>query len=72
MPYTKHNGWKVTPYELHHGRKLGNELTNLVRESKLLIKVDRTFEDILTVKYSQSSQNKTQRTLGPVSTKQEK
>ena len=34
MRFTKHTGLKLTPFELHHGRKPRIELTNLVKDGK--------------------------------------
>ena len=34
MRYTIHTGIKVSPFELHHGRKPRTELTNKVKDSK--------------------------------------
>ena len=34
MRFTKHTGLKLTPFELHHGRKPRTELTNLVKDGK--------------------------------------
>ena len=34
MRFTIHTGLKLTPFELHHGRKLRTELTNLVKDGK--------------------------------------
>ena len=34
MRFTIHTGLKLTPFELHHGRKARTELTNLVKDGK--------------------------------------
>ena len=34
MRFTIHSGLKLTPFELHHGRKPRTELTNLVKDGK--------------------------------------
>ena len=34
MRFTIHTGLKLTPFELHHGRKPRTELTNLVKDGK--------------------------------------
>ena len=34
MWFTIHTGLKLTPFELHHGRKPRTELTNLVKDGK--------------------------------------
>ena len=34
MRFTVHTGLKLTPFELHHGRKPRTELTNLVKDGK--------------------------------------
>ena len=34
MRFTIHIGLKLTPFELHHGRKPRTELTNLVKDGK--------------------------------------
>ena len=34
MRFTIHTGFKLTPFELHHGRKSRTELTNIVRAGK--------------------------------------
>ena len=34
MSFTKHTGLKRTPFELHHGRNPGTELTNTVEDGK--------------------------------------
>ena len=34
MRFTIHTGLKITPYELHHGRKPRTELTNIVKDGK--------------------------------------
>ena len=37
MRFTIHTGLKLTQFELHHGRKPSNELTNLVKDGKSFI-----------------------------------
>ena len=32
--FTIHTGLKITPFELHHGRKARTELTNIVKDGK--------------------------------------
>ena len=34
MRFTVHTGLKITPFELHHGRKPRTELTNIVKDGK--------------------------------------
>ena len=34
MRFTIHTGLKTTPFELHHGKKPGIELTNIVKRGK--------------------------------------
>ena len=34
MRFTIHTGLKITPFELHHGRKPRTELTNIVKDGK--------------------------------------
>ena len=34
MRFTIHTGLKLTPFELHHGRKPRSELTNIVKDGK--------------------------------------
>ena len=34
MRFTIHTGFKITPFELHHGRKPRTELTNIVKDGK--------------------------------------
>ena len=34
MRFTIHTGLKLTPFELHHGRKRKTELTNIVKDGK--------------------------------------
>ena len=34
MCFTIHTGLEITPFELHHGRKLRTELTNTVKDGK--------------------------------------
>ena len=34
MRFTIHTGLKLTPFELHHGRKPRTELTNIVKDGK--------------------------------------
>ena len=34
MRFTIHSGVKITPFELHHGRKPRTELTNIVKDGK--------------------------------------
>ena len=34
MRFTIHTGLKLTPFDLHHGRKLRTELTNTVKDGK--------------------------------------
>ena len=34
MRFTMHNGHEVNPFELHHGKKPGTELTNIIKDSK--------------------------------------
>ena len=34
MRFTIHTGLKKTPFELHHGRKLRTELTNIMKDGK--------------------------------------
>ena len=34
MRFTIHTGLKLTPFELHHGRKLRTELTKIVKDGK--------------------------------------
>ena len=34
MRFTKHTGFKITPFEVHHGRKPRTELTNIVKDGK--------------------------------------
>ena len=36
MCFTIHTGFKITPFELHHGRKPRTELTNIVKNGKTL------------------------------------
>ena len=37
MRFTVHTGLKKTPFELHHGRKLRTELTNIVEDGKTFL-----------------------------------
>ena len=37
MRFTIQTGLKITPYELHHGRKPKTELTNIVKYSKTFL-----------------------------------
>ena len=34
MRFTTHTGLKLTPFELHHGRKPRTELTNIIKDGK--------------------------------------
>ena len=34
MRFTIHTGMKITPFELHHGRKLRTELTNVIKDGR--------------------------------------
>ena len=34
MRFTIHTGMKITPFELHHGRKPRTELTNVIRNGR--------------------------------------
>ena len=36
MRFTRHTGLKVSPFELHHGRKPRTELTNIVKDKSYL------------------------------------
>ena len=42
MRFTIHTGLKRTPFELHHGRKLRTELTNIVKDGKIFIGLVRS------------------------------
>ena len=35
--FTIHTGFKITPFELHHGKKPRTELTNIVKDGKTLL-----------------------------------
>ena len=37
IQFTIHTGLKLTPFELHHGRKPRTELTNIVKDGKLYL-----------------------------------
>ena len=37
MRFTIHTGMKVTPFELHHGRKPRTELTNIIKDGRSFI-----------------------------------
>ena len=37
MRLTIHTGLKITPFELHHGRKPRTELTNIVKDGKTIL-----------------------------------
>ena len=49
MRFTIHTGLKLTPFELHHGRKPRTELTNMVEDGKLFLS-DWTALSLLTEK----------------------
>ena len=37
MRFTIHTGLNVTPFELHHGKKTGSELPNIVKDENIHI-----------------------------------
>ena len=37
MGFTIHKGLKITPFELHHGRKPRTELTNIIKDGKTFL-----------------------------------
>ena len=37
MRFTIHTGLKITPFELHHGRKPRTELTNFIKDGKTFL-----------------------------------
>ena len=37
MRFTIHTGLKITPFELHHGRKPRTEVTNIIRDGKTVL-----------------------------------
>ena len=37
MRFTIHTGLKITPFELHHGRKPRTELTNIIKDGKTFL-----------------------------------
>ena len=37
MRFTIHTGLKITPFELHHGRKPRTELTNIIRREFIFV-----------------------------------
>ena len=64
MRITIHTGLKITPFELHHGRKPRSELTNLTKDGKPFVnpsrlKVDRTYQST----YSKTAKDRFQTTL---------
>ena len=55
MRFTIHTGLKLTPFELHHGRKPRTELTNLVKDGNHFSVIGRNY--LFQLKESQKSQS---------------
>ena len=41
MRFTIHTGMKITPFELHHGRKPRTELTNIIKDGRSFLSIGR-------------------------------